>query len=440
VQEQGTFWLSPTPDTESKGWNASTYRICSYAVLKIKNTQRIVLAYNTHLDVDSADARLNGAKLILSRMASMRTKYEGKGYTDITACLTGDFNCTLNSDPYKYVAANMSDAKTVAVDLQTPLTQPTYNKYDDTPNYVIDYIFVNSNVDVMTFKVTTEKINGGYVSDHYGIYATIAFGDHYCGGIAGTSTGTVVNTYFKGKVNGYSSAGGTVGMNTGYALNSYFAGSFGTAAKTSGGVSGTNKGTVKNCYTISGLSNNGGGTAKTADAMKSQTFANSLNFITSEWKYNSAKNGGYPYLKIIDHGDRLELKSSSKYVLANGVVSKVKCKTAVSSFVAEFTNLSLSVFFGGTEIPASDNVATGDKVVLKDGATVIDEAYIVVTCDVDCDGVLTQNDYVYIKSAFKKKTSLDSMQQLAADLNGDGKLNVTDYIMVKRCVAGTYDA
>ena len=300
----------------------------------------------------------------------------------------------------------MSDSKTVAIDLQTPLTQPTYNKYDDTPNYVIDYIFVNSNVDVMTFKVTTEKISGGYVSDHYGIYSTIAFGNHYCGGIAGTSTGTIINTYFNGKVNGCSS--------------------------------GTNKGTVKNCYCVSGLSNNGGGTAKTADAMKAQSFANSLNFLTSEWKYDSGKNGGYPYLNVIDRNLKLERLSSSKYKLSNGVIKNAKVNTTVSAFIANFSNEGLGVYNGSTAIAGTALVCTGYRVILKDGSNELDSAYIIVSGDVDCDGKITQNDYVTVKSAFKELILLGAVQQTAADANSDGKLTVSDYLMLKRFFAGTY--
>ena len=60
----GTFWLSATPDKISTGWGASIRRIASWAVFeKIKTGQRFFFM-NTHLDHQVEAAKVNGIALI----------------------------------------------------------------------------------------------------------------------------------------------------------------------------------------------------------------------------------------------------------------------------------------------------------------------------------------------------------------------------------------
>ena len=41
--EQSTFWLSPTPDFISKGWDAAIVRVCTYGLFKNKKNQTTFL-------------------------------------------------------------------------------------------------------------------------------------------------------------------------------------------------------------------------------------------------------------------------------------------------------------------------------------------------------------------------------------------------------------
>ena len=41
LKEQNTFWLSETPDTISKGWDAAYRRVCTYGLFKDKKTRKI---------------------------------------------------------------------------------------------------------------------------------------------------------------------------------------------------------------------------------------------------------------------------------------------------------------------------------------------------------------------------------------------------------------
>ena len=48
VLDSGTFWLSETPDTVSKGWDAALNRICTWAKMKDRRTGRVFYFFNTH--------------------------------------------------------------------------------------------------------------------------------------------------------------------------------------------------------------------------------------------------------------------------------------------------------------------------------------------------------------------------------------------------------
>ena len=100
-----TFWLSQTPDRESRFTytdengekkEAGCNRICSYAILKNRNSERLIAFLNTHLDNSSEEAVSFGAKLIVEKIAEIKAQYK-----DIDIILTGDFNSTSDSDAYK---------------------------------------------------------------------------------------------------------------------------------------------------------------------------------------------------------------------------------------------------------------------------------------------------------------------------------------------------
>jgi len=71
---QSTFWLSPTPDSVSFGWNAACRRVCTYGLFKINKTKQYLWVFNTHFDHISAEARLESAKLIIKKITSLNTK------------------------------------------------------------------------------------------------------------------------------------------------------------------------------------------------------------------------------------------------------------------------------------------------------------------------------------------------------------------------------
>ena len=62
---QDMFWLSDTPNKESKGFGAPFLRICVHAVLKNIETQKELSVYSVHLEVAGKEIRLKEINMIL---------------------------------------------------------------------------------------------------------------------------------------------------------------------------------------------------------------------------------------------------------------------------------------------------------------------------------------------------------------------------------------
>lgn len=67
--DKGSFWLSETPEKMSKDWGSACYRICSYVILKEKQTGLDFVVFNTHLDHVSEEARIKGIGVVLDKIA-----------------------------------------------------------------------------------------------------------------------------------------------------------------------------------------------------------------------------------------------------------------------------------------------------------------------------------------------------------------------------------
>ena len=164
----GTFWLSPTPDVPSKGWDASLPRVCTYALVRYRDNGRSFWAFNTHFDHMGLKARQNSAKLIFRQIK----KFNKQGYPVI---LMGDFNCTPVEKPAKYLASKMTDTWTRRhIEVKSP--HGTFNGFGrDTTDRRIDYIFVRG-FKVADYKKPSEvRANGRFISDHFPVVARLDF-------------------------------------------------------------------------------------------------------------------------------------------------------------------------------------------------------------------------------------------------------------------------
>jgi endonuclease/exonuclease/phosphatase family metal-dependent hydrolase len=171
LQSSGTFWLSPTPNLPSKGWDAAYRRVATWAHLVRIGDGRQFLALNTHLDNEGKEARLEGARQISNWIASNRARNE-------LVVLTGDFNTTAHSPPVQLLTSaplNLRDARAVS---KTPPVGPegTWNNFMLLPkeSQRIDFILLDPKMAVERYGILAWHSDGGRVaSDHFPVVADI---------------------------------------------------------------------------------------------------------------------------------------------------------------------------------------------------------------------------------------------------------------------------
>lgn len=161
----GMFWLSETPETVSKGWDAECIRTATWALFKDKKTGKKFYFVNTHLDHVGKEARKNGVKLILDRITMMNKD-------NLPVILTGDFNMKPADMTIREVEAQLVNARKAADKTDNTGTFNNWGKSSD----IIDYIFYSGFTSCPEFQTVTKKYdNRKFVSDHYPITALLTF-------------------------------------------------------------------------------------------------------------------------------------------------------------------------------------------------------------------------------------------------------------------------
>ncbi|MBD0776700.1 endonuclease/exonuclease/phosphatase family protein [Maribacter sp. ANRC-HE7] len=165
VLKSNTFWLSPTPEKISKGWDASLERICTYGLFENKTDQSKFYFFNTHFDHRGIIAREKSAELILKKIQEINLQ----GYPVV---LTGDFNLSPEEKPIQFLKKNLHEGKDYT--LKTFYgPSGTFSGFD--PNRIldhkIDYVFVKG-FNVQSYIHIDDRMeNNKHISDHLPILA-----------------------------------------------------------------------------------------------------------------------------------------------------------------------------------------------------------------------------------------------------------------------------
>lgn len=169
LKEHHQFWLSETPDTLSKGWDAAIRRICTYALLYDKKAKQSFWIFNTHFDHVGREARLKSAALILKKIREANT-------ASLPVLLMGDFNATPESEPVQKLSSGMKDARTAA-EKRMAGAEGSFNGFDSSKpaTALIDHIFVTSNIRVKKYAVLVESRESRYPSDHFPVLVDLAW-------------------------------------------------------------------------------------------------------------------------------------------------------------------------------------------------------------------------------------------------------------------------
>ena len=165
--DSGTFWLSETPEKRwTKSFDSTCFRVASWALLEDKETGVRYTHINTHLD----------HVLETTREAQMTVLIEcvNKVANGSPIVMTGDFNAYEdNSLVYNVACGSFNDAKKVAVNSDTGRTFTSYGTKEEDGTGAIDFIFADKALEIDTYKIIRNTVQGIYPSDHYPIVADI---------------------------------------------------------------------------------------------------------------------------------------------------------------------------------------------------------------------------------------------------------------------------
>lgn len=161
---KGTFWLSETPDTVSRGWDAAYNRTATWGLFRDSRSGRTVCYINTHLDNEGVAAREESVKLLAAKIREIAP--EGTAVV-----LGGDFNAPSDASLFRPLDGLLQSARDTS-----PATdrKGTYTDFGRIPHgELLDHLFYR-NLEPISFRTLDGDYGVPYLSDHYPVEAIFA--------------------------------------------------------------------------------------------------------------------------------------------------------------------------------------------------------------------------------------------------------------------------
>jgi endonuclease/exonuclease/phosphatase family metal-dependent hydrolase len=176
LMDSGTFWLSPTPDVPSKGWDAAYPRVATWARLRTIKGGKMILVMNTHWDHVGVEARKQSALQVKQWLIAHR---KAKDHVIVI----GDFNAEPDSEPLAILTDLKSPVwlRSAALNSTTHPFGPkgTFNDFKLVPEAerTIDHILVGGQkggeIWINRYAVIAQNLDGRMISDHYPVLADL---------------------------------------------------------------------------------------------------------------------------------------------------------------------------------------------------------------------------------------------------------------------------
>ncbi len=176
--DSGFFFLSPTPEEPSKGWEAKFPRGTAWVKLFDKRSGKNLYFFNTHFDYHSRIARDESAQLLRKKV----TEIAGRE----PFIVAGDFNLfpTLGGEETYQILTGSSVTREgrAFVDAQKCARFPhhgptgTWSGFKEAgqPGIKPDYIFVDGTIAVYLHGILADSFDGKFPSDHLPVVADLA--------------------------------------------------------------------------------------------------------------------------------------------------------------------------------------------------------------------------------------------------------------------------
>ncbi|CAG7958528.1 unnamed protein product [Penicillium nalgiovense] len=168
-----TIWLSKTPETPSKSWDAASIRIVTIGVFTHRASRNTVLAMNTHLDDQGSQSRFEAARIIIDKIS----EYSQNKFAELISgtFLAGDFNSEENQEAYQELTRSLLDTYKQVKSSRRYGNHITWTGfgYEDEPASRIDYVLVRptgaqgQRLAVIGYAVLGNRFDDGVLSsDH----------------------------------------------------------------------------------------------------------------------------------------------------------------------------------------------------------------------------------------------------------------------------------
>ncbi|KAL6451923.1 hypothetical protein SBY92_003231 [Candida maltosa Xu316] len=182
VLDTKTFWLSPTPDVPSKGWDAALERIATMVTFQSKANPLIKFnVFNTHYDHIGVVARHKSTELIITKL----------NVNEYPSFLAGDLNTEPTDEPYSILKnSGWKDSHEFIDKKYSYGFNDTFTGFSGEASTRIDYVWSPSytksfsgvnqksnaseyfDVTLEQFGVLSNWFDGHYFSDHRPVSAT----------------------------------------------------------------------------------------------------------------------------------------------------------------------------------------------------------------------------------------------------------------------------
>lgn len=151
LEDDGYFWLSPTPDKPGLGWDAACIRICTWGRFRNLADDTPFYFFNLHTDHIGTVARREAAKLVVEKIKEIAG--------DTPVILTGDFNVDQNDETYRiFTESGLLDDSFERARLRFA-ENGTFNSFrpDLKTASRIDHVFVSPSWKVDRYGMLTES-------------------------------------------------------------------------------------------------------------------------------------------------------------------------------------------------------------------------------------------------------------------------------------------
>jgi endonuclease/exonuclease/phosphatase family metal-dependent hydrolase len=172
--DAGHFWLSETPTVPgSKSWGSSFTRMCTWVKLRDRAGGGVLCLFNTHFDHRGKRAREESARLLRRKIDQIAG--------DLPVVVTGDFNATDDSAPYRTLITGtrrgderFTDTYRAANKLASGSGDGTrHDFWGGTNGPRIDWIVTSGEFKTVSASIDRTRQGGRYPSDHFPVTAVL---------------------------------------------------------------------------------------------------------------------------------------------------------------------------------------------------------------------------------------------------------------------------